>query len=145
MRFFMIMAVFCIGIPSHAQTVLNWADLSEEISWELPAPENIFPGFEKAIFSLKMKSLEGEKVFLTGYFLVLDGKQSVYLLSKNPMASCFFCGNGGPETVVELNFAEKPSFRMDDLLSVEGTLRLNEDDPNASYYRIENANAFTLK
>ncbi|MEX0361864.1 MAG: hypothetical protein AB3N10_12860, partial [Allomuricauda sp.] len=77
-------------------------------------------------------------------FLVLDGTQSVYLLSKNPMASCFFCGNGGPETIMELEFSEKPSFVMDDLLSVSGLLRLNADNPNQCYYRIEKAIALSL-
>lgn len=61
------------------------------------------------------------------------------------MASCFFCGNGGPETIVDLWFAQKPSFGMDELISVEGILRLNEQNPNASYYRIEEADATSFK
>lgn len=144
-QFFTILVLLWIGTTTYAQTVLDWADLSGEISLELPSPEAVLPGFQKATFSPKMSTLEGKKVMVIGYFLVLDGKQSAYLLSKNPMASCFFCGNGGPETIMELHFDEKPSFEMDDLLSVEGTLRLNEDDPNACYYRIENAEAFSLK
>lgn len=129
----------------HAQSVLDWADLSEGISWEPSSPETIFPGFQKATFSPKMSALDGEQVIITGYFLILDGKQSVFLLSKNPMASCFFCGNGGPETIIELRFTERPSFVMDDLLSVAGTLHLNENDPNACYYRIENADGLSFK
>ncbi len=61
------------------------------------------------------------------------------------MASCFFCGNGGPETVMDLEFTEKPSFVMDELISVKGTFHLNENDPNACYYRIENADALSFK
>ncbi|MEM9867316.1 MAG: hypothetical protein AAF765_06495 [Bacteroidota bacterium] len=145
MRFFVWIQFFCMAEMTLAQTTLDWSDLSEGISWELPSPEAIFPGFQQASFSDKMKTLEGKQVTIIGYFLVLDGKQSVYLLSKNPMASCFFCGNGGPETIVDLEFTEKPSFVMDELLSIKGKLYLNEKDPNSAYYRIENANAISFK
>jgi len=124
---------------------LSWEDLSEGISWESPTSDTLFPGFQKATFSDRLQALQGKKVTITGYLLVLDGKQAVYLLSKNPMASCFFCGNGGPETVADLRFAKKPSFAMDELLSVEGTLYLNKNNPNASYFRIENANGISFK
>lgn len=145
MRIFLLIVLLAIGKIAHGQTVLNWSDLSTGISWENNSPEPYFPVFQKANFSPDIRALEGEQVIITGYLLILDGKQSIYLLSKNPMASCFFCGNGGPETIVDLWFATKPSFVMDDLVSVEGTLRLNENNPNASYYRIENADATSFK
>ncbi len=134
-----------MGTTAHAQTVLSWSDLSTEISWELQSIETMIPGFQRATFSPKMRALEGEEVIITGYLLVLDGRQTVYLLSKNPMASCFFCGNGGPETIVALEFTQKPSFVMDELISVKGTLRLNQDNPNACYYRVEAADATSFK
>lgn len=92
-----------------------------------------------------MKALEGQQVIITGYLLVLDAEQSVFLLSKNPMASCFFCGNGGPETVLDLQFPQPPSFEMDEVITVEGTFYLNENNPNASYYKIGNADAISFK
>lgn len=145
MRIFLVIVLFWMGTAARGQTVLDWSDLSEGISWVLSSPEEIFAGFQRATFSPEMRALEGKQVIITGYLLVLDGRQSVYLLSKNPMASCFFCGNGGPETIVDLKFSELPSFVMDDLLSVKGILYLNGDDPNACYYRIENADAFSVK
>ena len=137
--------MFWLGTVARGQAVLDWSDLSDGISWVLSSPEEIFSGFQRAQFSPEMKALEGKQVIITGYLLVLDGNQSVYLLSKNPMASCFFCGNGGPETIVDLQFDQKPSFIMDELLSVKGILYLNEKDPNACYYRIENADALRVK
>ncbi|SHG68886.1 hypothetical protein [Flagellimonas flava] len=145
MRYFLLIILFWVGNYGNSQTVLEWSDLSKGISWEQSSPEALFPGFQRATFSPKMKNLEGKQVIITGYLLVLDGKQSVYLLSKNPMASCFFCGNGGPETIVDLKFAEKPSFAMDELLSVKGTLHLNENNPNGCYYRIENADTLSFE
>lgn len=145
MRFYLLILLFCMGTNARAQVILDWSDLTEGISFQTLSLENPFPGFNEATFSEKLSALEGKEVILTGFFLVLDGKQSMYMLSKNPMASCFFCGNGGPETVVGLQFKEKPSFTMDTLLSVQGILRLNRDNPNLYYYRLEKADALRLE
>lgn len=145
MRLAFVIVLFWMGTEIRGQTLLDWSDLSEGISWELSSPEDIFAGFQKATFSPELKALEGKQVIITGYLLVLGGNPPVYLLSKNPMATCFFCGNGGPETILELQFTEKTSFIMDELISVEGTLHLNEGDPNACYYKIDNADAQSYK
>ena len=89
-----------------------------------------------------MKAMQGQKVSMTGYFLVLDARRSRFLLSKNPLASCFFCGNGGPETVVDLKFKKGYNFKVDDVITVEGTLYLNESNPASSYFIIQDAVAF---
>jgi len=111
-----------------AQTTLYWSDLEGGISWNERIEKSVYPSFQEATFSEKLNRLDGQKVSLVGFLLVMDGAQSVYLLSKNPMASCFFCGNGGLETVSEISFAQRPSFSMDDLISVTGILRLNTND-----------------
>ncbi len=142
MRVILVIVLFCAVSDVSSQTVLEWSDLTEGISWEYPSSfETVVPGFQKATFGPKLRALDGKEVLIVGYLLVLDGRQTIYLLSKNPMASCFFCGNGGPETVMDLTFSEKTKFEMDDLVSVRGTLRLNGNNPNACYYRIENADA----
>ena len=145
MRFYLLILLFCMATKGHTQVFLDWSDLTGGVVFETLSLDNPFPEFNKATFSEKLSALEGKEVVLTGYFLVLDGKQSSYMLSKNPMASCFFCGNGGPETVVGLQFQEKPSFTMDDLLSVQGVLRLNRDNPNLYYYRLEKVDALRLE
>ena len=133
-----------MGISAQAQTILDWSDLSNGITWEPLQVETTFPGFKKADFTSTMRSLEGNQVTITGYLLNLGGNQSEYLLSKNPMASCFFCGNGGPETILQLSFVDRNSFQMDDLITVTGILRLNGKDPTRCYYLIEQAEAFRL-
>lgn len=140
-----VFLLFCLllFIELPAQTVLNWSDLEHGITWS-KASLKLYPGFSDANFSDQLNALEGEKVTLTGFLLVLDGRQSIYMLSKNPMASCFFCGNGGFETIAEIVFAQKHSFKMDDLVTISGILRLNTDDPTNCYYRIEQAEGFVL-
>ena len=44
------------------------------------------------------------------------------------MSACFFCGQGGPETAVELQFSSKPNFKTDAITAITGTLNLNQDD-----------------
>ena len=75
-----------------------------------------------------VKKLAGKKVTLTGYFLSIDPEENLYILSKGPMSSCYFCGQGGPETAVELQFTSKPSFKTDNIVSITGILNLNNDD-----------------
>ena len=138
----LVFVSFCLC--TEAQTALDWSDLARGISWKKSTSNLTYPGFLEADFSNKLTDLEGKEVSLIGFLIVFEGRQSVYMLSKNPMASCFFCGNGGPETISEIAFAEKPDFGMDDLITVTGILRLNRDDPLRCYYMIEQAEGFGL-
>ena len=127
---------------TRGQVELHWNDLTMGINLDLVVIQGVLPEFQPASFNPRMEALEGKEVTLTGYFLVLDSQLSRFMLSKNPMASCFFCGNGGPETVIDLRFKKYPKFKMDDVISVEGILRLNEDSPESSYYILEEVTAF---
>ncbi|WP_245683449.1 hypothetical protein [Pseudotamlana agarivorans] len=106
------------------------------ITWDTLAQvnfsEKFFPAYgEKFLypeFLAPIKSLEGKQVTITGYFLNINPDENQYILSKGPMSSCFFCGVGGPETAVELQFSEKPNFKTDDIVQVTGRLKLNADD-----------------
>ncbi len=142
LRGFMIAFSVCFFQSAVSQVPLSWGDLAEGIQFK---KGDAIPGFLDATFRKNMAELEGEEVLLNGYFLALDGSKSVYMLSKNPMASCFFCGNGGPETIVELQFSNPPKFKTDDIVSIAGRLKLNADDPEHCYYIIYEANGFTLK
>jgi len=107
--------------------------------------EKYFPAYDSNFlypkFSDHIKSLEGKKVGITGYFLNIDPSGKLFILSKNPMASCFFCGMGGPETAMELQFKSKPDFNTDDILYVTGTLKLNLDDVQHFNYIITDCTA----
>lgn len=143
MKLIFLFLLMNFSIESSSQTILTWSDLEKGIFWEKNSFKD-YPGFFKANFSSRLNELEGKEITLTGYLLVLGGKQSLVMLSKNPMASCFFCGNGGPETIAEIEFSQQNSFKMDDVVTITGTLRLNGDDPTSCYYRIEQANGFVL-
>ena len=112
---------------SYAQMKITWKDLSK-----VKFVEKYFPDYEEYFlhpyFSSSVKILDGVKITITGYFLDIDPRGKLFILSKGPMSSCFFCGVGGPETAMELQFSSKPSFKMNDIITVTGILELNDSD-----------------
>lgn len=108
----------------------------EQITWEdlakVTYTEKFFSDYEEYFlypeFLPSVQELEGKQVTLTGYFLSIDPEENLYILSKGPMAACFFCGQGGPETAVELQFTNTPNLKTDDIVSITGILKLNKDD-----------------
>jgi hypothetical protein len=81
-------------------------------------------------FSPVLKSLEGKEITVEGFYVPFAPEDGNYIiLSKFPMAQCFFCGGGGPESVAEVNFKKDPGkFHVDDIITVRGKLKLNADD-----------------
>ncbi|MGB0165916.1 MAG: DUF3299 domain-containing protein [Luteibaculum sp.] len=121
-----------------AQQKIDWKVLSdvsftEEYSDEL-ASYIMIPDFGP-----KVKALEGKKVLISGYMIPLDVEQNQYVLSANPFASCFFCGNAGPETVMDIIFTSKKKLRTDEYVSVAGVLKLNTRDIYHLNYILEEA------
>ena len=51
-------------------------------------------------FSDKAQELEGKIVTVPGYIIPFDGlfKPEHVIVSSLPLASCFFCGSGGPNS-----------------------------------------------
>jgi hypothetical protein len=81
-------------------------------------------------FPTDVKLAEGKEVELEGYFIPFAPEGGGYIiLSKFPMSQCYFCGGGGPESIVEVSFAKSQSkFQIDDLITVKGKLKLNAND-----------------
>lgn len=121
----------------YSQEKVTWDDLAQ-----VKFSEKHFPALGETFlypeFSQAVKDLEGKEIVIVGYFLNISPAENIYILSKNPMASCFFCGVGGPETAVELQFKEKQPYQTDDLIMVKGILSLNADDVEHFNYILKN-------
>lgn len=95
---------------------------------------------DKPVFSDAVKAINGKIVTLPGYIVPFTSglKATHFMLSSLPLNACFFCGVGGPETVVEVftispvQFTEKP-------VEIQGALRLNDRDPDKMIYILEKA------
>lgn len=131
--FSILLFIIFASFSATAQEQLTWEDFAD-ITFEPEYNEKFDVEFLMPQFGEKIKSYRGKEVSITGYFLDLSGSGEIFLVSQNPMASCFFCGAAGPETIVEVHFKAKPPFKTDQIVSVSGTLDLNRNDVNHCNY-----------
>ncbi len=115
------------------QAELTWDDLAD-VNFEPEYNEKYDVHFLMPKFGETIKSYQGKEVKITGYFLDISGTGEVFLISSNPMASCFFCGGSGPESIIEVTFNEKPPFKTDQIVQVTGVLKLNRNDVDHCNY-----------
>lgn len=92
------------------------------------------------VFSKAVEALDGKEVIIEGYIIPFEVEEELLTLSLNPYASCFFCGNASPASVISLYLKEKGQrYKTDDFKKFRGTLYLNYDDPNEFYYILRDA------
>ena len=121
-----------------AQMEVTWQDFAD-VNFEPVYNEKYDVHFLMPKFGERIKTYQGKKVKITGYFLDISGTGEVFLVSANPMASCFFCGAAGPESIVEVIFKERPPFRTDQIVQVMGVLELNGDNVDHCNYILKEA------
>ena len=100
--------------------------------------EDVYYSFP--FFGASVRALSGQEVIITGYILSIDPLKGYYVLSKGPFSSCFFCGVGGPESIIELNFKSSDIFfKMDEVVTLKGILNLNDEDIYRCNYILDQA------
>lgn len=110
-----------------SQEQIDWKTLSD-VNFEEKYSDELASYIMIPTFGEKVKHLEGKRVKIKGYVIPLDVKMNQYVLSANPFASCFFCGNAGPETVMDIVFSSQQNLRTDQFMEIEGVLELNKSD-----------------
>ena len=136
-----LLIIFCA--LATAQEQLNWDDFAD-VSFK-PVYSAIYDtNFLKPTFGDAIESYRGKEVSIQGYFLDITGSGDIYLLSRNPMASCFFCGGAGPETIIEISFEKSPPFHTDQVIRVTGILELNADDVDHCNYILTKAKGYLV-
>ena len=137
-----ILLFVLIAPVARSQTEITWKTL-EDVTFTDKYSEEVKANFYYPHFGSSVKALEGKQIFLKGYMLVLDRKKGIFILSRYPYASCFFCGSGGPESIVELRLRPNhPKFKMDQRVTILGTLALNQDDIYQCNYILEGAEPY---
>ena len=123
-------------------TEISWKTLSKVKfhekyvdSLEMPVP---FP-----IFHSTVEKWAGKPIQISGYVIPIEetGDESLLVLSANSFANCFFCGNAGPETIMDIKLKTKLSERIkqDDRMTFRGKLKLNATDLYYLNYILEDA------
>lgn len=96
--------------------------------------------YDKPVFTSAVRAMENKSVVLPGYMVPLENGTSSarIMLSSLPLNACFFCGVGGPETVVEVQLNTSTRY-IEQPIQVRGTLRLNDRNPDEMIYVLEDA------
>lgn len=121
----------------------NWKTLAK-VEYEKSSDEygEIFvPKFNKEI-----QSLAGTEITLPGYIIPFEGlfKPEEIIVSSLPIASCFFCGSGGPETVAKAYLKDETDYKSK-LVLVTGILELNDTDANDLMFILKDAKVELVK
>ena len=117
--------------------VVTWKMLGE-IKYEKKASKDYPEGVMFPVINQNLKAIKGKKITITGFIIPIDNK--TYALSKNVFASCFFCGQAGPETIMGIQF-KNPGMKLktDQYVTLEGNFRYNDSDVNDWIYHIDDA------
>jgi len=92
-------------------------------------------------FSDEIKALGGKQVKISGFMVLtaVSEENQNFLLSQVPAGQCFFCGTGGPTSLIEV-IQSKPFEPTFEMITVVGKLNLLENDPYGLFYRLTDAN-----
>jgi hypothetical protein len=144
-RLYLILLVCFVFLPfvSHSQNTykgfpsLVWPKLYD-IKFEKATDD--LGEYDKPIFSNAAKSLNGKTISLPGYMVPFENgmKGDHFMFTSLPLNACFFCGVGGPETVVEV-FTKYPVTYTEKPIEIRGTLKLNSTNADQMIYLIEGA------
>lgn len=132
----------CLGRGCESHSLITWETFKDvrykkKYSLEVGA-DYLYPTFGKTI-----QQLNGKQVQIKGYVIPMDTEGHYYVLSKLPMAQCFFCGLAGPETILMLNLKGKHRrFKTDEKRTFCGRLRLNADNLYELNYNLDEATLF---
>lgn len=131
------------GAVAQQNTVLPDVPGAERVSWQLLKDVTYRKKWNKEfqldfmypVFGGKVKKLNGKPLTISGYMVPLNIKEGLYAVSQTTYASCYFCGQSGPESVVSLKFANKPHrYKIDQYVTVSGVMSLNDTDVNDFIY-----------
>ena len=129
---------FCT-IEIKKPVVLTWEMLfkvtfAEKYSEKYKMKVNV-PEFDAAL-----RHLNNKEVVIEGFAIPTGILSSTFVLSQNPYADCYFCGNAGVETVMTIKCLGKaPKFKTDDFVKLKGVFVLNSSDINELIYTLKNA------
>ena len=135
---FLAIVVMVLGqVCLLAQSTNVWKNLTE-VTYKISEDE--YGELYVPVFSENITKMEGKVVEADGYIIPFEGmfKPEHIILSSLPLAECFFCGSGGPETVMEVDMAS-PIKYTSNRVRVRGTLTLNSKDPEKLMYIMKDA------
>ena len=127
-------------LPSPVE--LNWFNLSD-ISFDYELNDSLQAYIDYPVFGAGPKAFEGRIVKIRGYMIPVaeTGNDEIFILSAFPYSQCFFCGQAGLESVLDVQLKDDQisDFKLDEQLSFKGRLKLNATDLNYLVYILDEA------
>jgi hypothetical protein len=126
--------------------ISNSVTVADTLSWKLlgqikyvKKPSADYPeGVMYPVVNSTLKAKNSKTIVMSGFIIPIDNK--TYALSKNVFASCFFCGQAGPETIMGLKFKNAGTkLKTDQYVTITGTFRYNDADVDDWIYHVDNA------
>lgn len=120
--------------------MVNWDDLLD-IRFE-KKPHELLDSVDIPVFSDKVKAINGMEVIIEGFYIPVEetGDENIVILSAYPFAECFFCGQAGVESIVDVLIKEKlPPIKTDTKVKFSGKFRLNPDNFDFLIYILDDA------
>jgi len=138
-RFTLLFFAMIFTLCSFSQNVITW-ELLKNVEFDEVWSEEFQAYYMVPKFSNAVKAMDGKEVQIRGFIIPVDIVQDYYVLSANPYSSCFFCGQAGPESVMEIEMIKKyEGLRMDQVITFKGRLKLNVDDIYQLNYILQDA------
>ena len=136
-RLLIIFLFFVLTPPSLSAQTGVWGTLSM-LQYDRNADGTINP---EGKFIPMIQKLEGQEIALRGYMIPLSGKreQSNFMFSAYPYANCFFCGNAGPESIMEVFMKDDKAIQFSErIIELKGVFHFQPGNGEITY-RMEEA------
>lgn len=141
-KFIYTITLLCTVFLLSAQEVkmsgsLLWRTLAD-VSYKIDKDE--YGDVFVPVFGEEIEGLKEQMVEVEGFIIPFEGmfKPEQLILSALPISECFFCGSGGPETVMEINMKKGKSVKYTTKrIRIRGKLVLNAKDPDKLMYLLE--------
>ncbi|MFT4031460.1 MAG: DUF3299 domain-containing protein [Siphonobacter sp.] len=117
---------------------ITWENLKDVKFQKKWYPEEkmyiLYPSFGPGV-----QKLSNKEVIIKGYLVPVDITTNTFVLSAYPNSMCFFCTGTGPETIMALKMKNPRRFKVDEVQTFKGTLKLNSNDIYELNYILDNA------
>lgn len=138
-KIFLLLLSGFFSLHFYSQNIITW-ELLKNVEFDEIWSEEFQAYYMVPKFSSSVKAMDNKEVQIRGFIIPVDIVQDYYVLSANPYSSCFFCGQAGPESVMEVQLVKKyEGLRMDQVITFKGKLKLNVDDIYQLNYILEDA------
>lgn len=121
---------------------LDWESLSD-LSFDYRLYDSLGTYIDFPVFGVLPQAYNGLEVQITGYMIPVaeTGNEDIFILSAFPYSQCFFCGQAGLESILDIQLKEEPkrTLKLDERLTFKGRFRTNNSDLNYLIYILDDA------